>query len=62
MESQTITENKQTMFQTFESYSVSELKELLTKAANREETLFYQRLISLKLGLAQERVVGKELL
>jgi len=57
-----MTENKQTMFQIFVSYSITELKELLADATDREEILFYQRLISLKLGLAQERVVGKELL
>jgi len=55
-------ENNQTMFHEFVSHSVSELKELLAKAATREEMLFYQRLLSLKLGLAQEQVVGKELL
>ena len=55
-------ENKQTMFQTFILYSITELKELLTKATGRDEMLFYQRLIALKLGLAQEKAVGKELL
>jgi hypothetical protein len=55
-------EAKQTMFQAFISYSVTELKELLAKAADRDEVLFYQRLIALKLGLAQEKVVGRELL
>ena len=59
---QVMTENKQTMFQTFVSYNISELKALLADAVDRDEILFYQRLISLKLGLAQERVVGKELL
>jgi hypothetical protein len=44
------------------SYTVGEIKELLTKATKREEILFYQRLLSLKLSLAQEKVVGKELL
>jgi len=57
-----MTENKRIMFQTFVSYSISELKDLLSETSDREEILFYQRLISLKLGLAQERVVGKELL
>ena len=55
-------ENKQTLFQSFISYSVTELKELLANASERDEVLFYQRLISLKLGLAQEKVVGVELL
>jgi len=55
-------ENKQTLFQSFVSYSITELKELLTNASERDEVLFYQRLISLKLGLAQEKVVGAELL
>jgi len=55
-------ENKQTLFQSFISYSITELKELLANASERDEVLFYQRLISLKLGLAQEKVVGVELL
>ena len=55
-------ENKQTLFQSFISYSINELKELLSNASERDEVLFYQRLISLKLGLAQEKVVGEELL
>ena len=57
-----MTENKQTMFQIFISHSIVELKELLAKATDRKEILFYQRLLALKLGLAQEQVVGKELL
>ena len=55
-------ENNQTLFQSFISYSIIELKELLTKASERDEMLFYQRMIALKLGLAQEKIVGKELL
>jgi hypothetical protein len=50
------------MFKDFLSYSIGELNKLLAEAKTREEILFYQRLISLKLGLAQEKVVGKELL
>jgi len=55
-------ENKQTLFRSFIFYSIAELKELLAKASERDEVLFYQRMIALKLGLAQEKVVGKELL
>jgi len=55
-------ESKQTMFEAFIAYSIAELKELLTKATERDEVLFYHRLIALKLGLAQEKVIGKELL
>ena len=54
--------NTQTLFQSFISYSITELKELLTNASERDEVLFYQRMIALKLGLAQEKVVGEELL
>ena len=54
--------NKQTIYQIFMSYSISELKKLMAEAVDREEILFYQRLVSLKLGLAQEQVVGRELL
>ena len=50
------------LFQEFAKRSISELEELLKNAANRDELLFYQRLLSLKMGLAQEKVVGKELL
>jgi len=50
------------MYEKFVSYSAIEIIELLEKATTREESLFYQRLLSLKLGLAQEKVVGKELL
>ena len=55
-------ENTQTLFQTFISYSITELKKQLTNASERDEVLFYQRMIALKLGLAQEKVVGEELL
>jgi len=55
-------ETKLSMFQEFISHTIFELEELLNKATDREEILFYQRLLALKLGLAQEKVVGKELL
>ena len=55
-------EKKQPLFQSFVTYSITELKELLTNASERDEVLFYQRMIALKLGLAQEKVVGVELL
>ena len=50
------------MFQNFISHTISELEELLNNSTTREESLFYQRLLALKLGLAQEKVVGQELL
>jgi len=50
------------MYDKFVSHTISEIKELLAKATSRDEMLFYQRLLSLKLGLAQEKVIGKELL
>jgi hypothetical protein len=53
---------KANLFQEFLNYTVLELLELLSKATEREETLFYQRLLVLKMGLSQEKVVGKELL
>ena len=50
------------IFEEFLKHTISELEELLNKAKNREESLFYQRILSLKLALAQEEVVGEELL
>ena len=53
---------KANIFQEFMHYSAAELENLLDAATDREESLFYQRLLALKLGFAQEKVVGKELL
>ena len=50
------------IYHEFLQYTISELEDLLYAATSREETLFYQRLLTLKLGLAQEKVVGHELL
>jgi len=50
------------IFQAFLQYTITELEEFLNAATNREEILFYQRLLALKMGLAQEKVVGMELL
>ena len=54
--------DKTNMYSAFCEYTASELYELLIQAPSREEALLYQRLHSLKLALAQERVVGEELL
>jgi len=53
---------KQIMFQEFSNRTITELEELLNASITREEVLFYQRLLALKLGLAQEKVIGQELL
>jgi len=50
------------MFHEFLQCTITELEEFLNTATTREEVLFYQRLLALKMGLAQEKVVGKELL
>ena len=50
------------MYDEFLQYTITELEDLLYAAQNREESLFYQQLLSLKMGLAQEKVVGMELL
>ncbi|MCL2168620.1 MAG: hypothetical protein FWB74_01180 [Defluviitaleaceae bacterium] len=49
------------LFEVFNSYTILELKALLNKATDREESIFYSKVLSLKLGLAQEKVIGKEL-
>lgn len=53
---------KQDAFSLFESLTVTEIQGLLMKATSRAENLFYQRILSLKMGLLQEEVVGEELL
>ena len=50
------------MFLKFELYSFRELEELLLSAHSHEEKAFYRSLLNLKLQIAQERVVGEQLL
>ena len=45
----------------FEYCSFRELEELLLAAHSREEKAFYRSLLNLKLQIAQERVVGEQL-
>ena len=49
-------------YKNFEKLTITQLHELLKNSKDRAETLFYQRLINLKMGLEQENVVGKKLL
>ncbi|MCL2400055.1 MAG: hypothetical protein FWC91_10000 [Defluviitaleaceae bacterium] len=54
--------NRTNIFNEFLQYTITELEDFLNAAATRDEALFYQRLLALKMGLAQEKIVGKELL
>ena len=45
----------------FEYCTFRELEELLLAAHSREEKAFYRALLNLKLQIAQERVVGEQL-
>lgn len=51
-----------TLFEYFNRYSISELHDLIYTAETREEKIFYNRLLNLKMTFAQEKVVGRELL
>jgi len=46
----------------FENCSFRELEELLLDAHSLEEKAFYRSLLNLKLQIAQQRVVGEQLL
>ena len=50
------------MYLKFELCSFRELEELLLAAHSHEEKAFYRSLLNLKLQIAQERVVGEQLL
>jgi predicted mannosyl-3-phosphoglycerate phosphatase (HAD superfamily) len=50
------------MFEKFNELTITELENCLCNSKTRDEVLFYQKLLALKLGLAQEKVVGRELL
>jgi len=45
----------QTIFQNYRSHTIAELEELFNQAKNREECLFYQCLLALKLSLAKDK-------
>jgi len=55
-------EEERCLFQEFTRRTITELQELLDASSSREEMLFYHRLLALKMGIAQEKVVGMELL
>ena len=50
------------LYQQFEYCTFRELEELLLDAHTREEKAFYRSLLNLKLQIAQERVVGEQLI
>lgn len=52
----------QNIFEIYQQLEILELQDLLNKAENREEKLFYSYLLKVKMGIRQEKVVGKELL
>ena len=49
------------LFETFNEMTITELKERLLAATERAERIFLTRVLDVKLGLAQEIVVGEEL-
>ena len=55
-------ENKINIYTEFENLTITEMKALMLEAKSRAERLLYQRMLSLKMGLAQEKVLGEELL
>lgn len=50
------------LYELFDMYQIHELDKLFEEASTREEKLFYHAILELKMGLVQERIVGKELL
>jgi hypothetical protein len=50
------------LYYKFENCTFRELEELLLAAHSLEEKAFYRSLLNLKLQIAQQRVVGEQLL
>ena len=46
----------------FEAASIPELEAMLARAQSREEKILWRALINLKFQLAQEKIVGEQLL
>lgn len=55
-------EREDALFHKFNQYTITQLQTLVSSAKTREEKLFYNQLLSLKMGLEQEKIVGKQLL
>lgn len=55
-------EKEKLLYEYFKEYTITELQELVYNAKDREEALFYNRILNFKLGLEQEKVLNKELL
>jgi hypothetical protein len=51
-----------TFFSLFNDLSITELEDEIVKSESREEKLLFSKILDVKIGLAQEKVVGKELL
>lgn len=53
---------RKNLYKCFSRHTVTQLEDSLLNAETREEKTFYRTLLNLKLQLAQEKVVGEELL
>lgn len=50
------------LYKDFSHLTIMQLQEKIHVATKREEKIFYSKLLSLKMALSQEKVIGKELL
>jgi len=50
------------LYEKFINLNITQLQEYIHNAGSREEKAFYSKLLSLKMTLEQEKIIGKELL
>lgn len=50
------------LFEYFKEYRITELQDLIYSSEDREEKIFYNRVLNFKLGVEQEKAIGKKLL
>ena len=50
------------LYENFISLNITQLQEYIYSAETREEKVFYSKLLSLKMVLKQEKIIGKILL
>ena len=50
------------LFKIFSEYSTNELEERKSKSQTKDERKFYTKILDIKLQLAQEKLLNKELL
>ena len=62
MDKNKVSEKTSDLFEIFSEYSTGELEEKKSKSKTKDEQKFYIKILDIKLQLAQEKILNKELI